>query len=274
MELISVKNDTVMSGFGGINLPLTLDCGQAFRWKETEKGKFTGISKGYETVISSDGETITFHNTSKEEAELIWADYFDTVTDYPSVIKKLSEDEKVAFAVQQYGIIRILNQDPWETLCSFIISACNNIPRIKGIVERLCTGFGEERKYGFTFPSAELLAAKTAEDLAFLRSGYRAPYIIDAARKVASGEIDLEKIKKMDEKSAEKELMKISGVGKKVADCTMLFSLGFGDTYPVDRHIARANALLYPDGLPDCFNGHKGLAQQYIFHYQRTENPI
>lgn len=270
MELLSVKNDTVMTDFGCINLPLTLDCGQAFRWKDAGDGKFTGISKGYETVISSDGDSIIFHDTPKEEVELIWADYFDTLTDYPSVLKKLSEDEKVGLAVKEYGIIRILNQDPWETLCSFIISACNNIPRIKGIVERLCDGYGEERNHGFTFPSAETLALKTAEDLAFLRSGYRAPYIIDAARKVAEGEIDLEKIKSMDEISAEKELMKISGVGKKVADCTMLFSLGFRDTYPVDRHIARANAELYPDGLPECFNGNRGLAQQYIFHYQRT----
>ena len=270
MELVSIKNDTVMSDFGNINLPLTLDCGQAFRWKAAGDGKFTGISRGHETVISSDGETIIFHNTPKEDVENIWADYFDTAADYPSILKKLSDDEKVCSAISNYGIIRILNQEPWETLCSFIISACNNIPRIKGIVERLCEAYGEKTGSSYSFPSAEVLAAKTAEDLVFLRAGYRAPYIIDAAQKVASGEIDLKAIKAMDEISAEKELMKISGVGKKVADCTMLFSLGFRDTYPVDRHIARANAELYPDGLPECFNGNKGLAQQYIFHYQRT----
>lgn len=270
MELISIKNDTVMSDFGRINLPLTLDCGQAFRWKDAGDGKFLGISKGHETLISSDGDIITFHNTPIEDVECIWTDYFDTAADYPSILTKLSADEKVCSAIKDYGIIRILNQEPWETLCSFIISACNNIPRIKGIVERLCEAYGEKTEHSYSFPSAEFLASKTADDLAFLRAGYRAPYIIDAARKVASGEIDLEKIRTMDELSAEKELMKISGVGKKVADCTMLFSLGFRDTYPIDRHIARANAELYPDGLPECFNGNKGLAQQYIFHYQRT----
>ena len=108
------------------------------------------------------------------------------------------------------------------------------------------------------------------DDLSVIRAGYRIPYLLDAARKVESGEIDFDKIRAMSEDEARHELMKIKGVGKKVADCTLLFSLGFKDCYPVDRHIARADSLLYPDGLPAFFSGNKGLAQQYIFHYQRT----
>ena len=270
MELFSIKNDVLLQDFGKINLSLTLDCGQAFRWSKTASGRYSGIAAGKETEVGEVDGGIMFYNTSEEDVRSVWLDYFDTARDYESILTALSQDPHMAEAVKEYGTIRILNQQPWETLCSFIISACNNIPRIKGIVTRLCEGLGDRLENGYSFPSAEKLACLTPDDLAFLRAGYRAPYIIDAAKKVASGECDLDALRKLEPAAAEKELMKISGVGKKVADCTMLFGLGFSDTYPVDRHIARANAEYYPDGLPECFNGYRGLAQQYIFYYQMS----
>lgn len=265
MELISRKNGTEAVGFGEINLPLTLDCGQAFRWEPSGDGIFRGIAYSKEVQVASTENGLLFLGASKDDVEEIWTGYFDLKTDHKQILDRLSEDPFIKASYEKYGTIRILNQDPWETLCSFIISSCNNIPRIKGIIKRLSLAFGEKTGECHSFPSAETLAVKTADDLAFLKAGYRVPYILDAAKKVAEGEISPENIRKMSEADARKELMKIKGVGKKVADCTMLFSLGFTDVYPVDRHIERATKEYYPNGIPDFFHPHSGLAQQYIF---------
>ena len=265
MELIKHKNGTEVIAEGGINLPLTLDCGQAFRWVSDENGSFTAVVRKKEITVSQTENGILFHNTTEDEINDIWADYFDLRKDHTEILKRLSEDSYIRSAVEKYGTIRILNQEPWETLCSFIISSCNNIPRIKGIIKKMSEGFGEKTGNGYSFPDPEILAVKSEEELSFLRAGYRVPYILDAARRVASGEIDLEALKKKDEDTARRELMKIKGVGRKVADCTMLFSLEFNDVYPVDRHIERATREYYPDGLPEFFHPNSGLAQQYIF---------
>lgn len=265
MELIPRKNGTETVGFGEINLPLTLDCGQAFRWEAKENGIYTGVARSKEVKIKKTDDGILFINTSPDDIKEIWSHYFDFETDHKIILSRLTRDPFIKASYEKYGTIRILNQDPWETLCSFIISSCNNIPRIKGIIKRLSEAYGEKCGELYSFPDAKILAVKSEEDLAFLKAGYRVPYIIDAAKKVAGGEIDLQKIKNMPEAEARRELMKIKGVGKKVADCTMLFSLEFTDVYPVDRHIERATKEYYPNGIPDFFHPHSGLAQQYIF---------
>ncbi len=267
MELISVKNGTKAVDFGEINLPITLNCGQAFRWECIGDSIFRGVAFGKETKIKKEPDGLLFIDTPIEDVKEIWADYFDLYAPYEDIVKRLCEDDFIRSTFETFGYIRILNQQPWETLCSFIISACNNIPRIQGIVKRLCEAYGEPTGDSFTFPAAETLAVKTEEELSFLRAGYRVPYILDAARRVASGEIDFTYIRSLSEEEARKELMKIRGVGRKVADCTLLFSLGFRDCFPVDRHIARAAKALYPDGLPECFKPDSGLAQQYIFYH-------
>ena len=270
MNIIQHKQYVEVSDFGQINLELTLDCGQAFRWEALADGSFYGIADSRETRVKKQGDSLLFFNTSEKDVRDFWINYFDLNVDYEAVLSRLCRDEKISLASSLYGTIRLLNQEPFETLCSFIISACNNIPRIKSIIKTLCESFGEKCENGYSFPSADVLASLNEDDLSVIRAGYRIPYLLDAARKVKSGEIDFDKIRNLSEDEARKELMKINGVGKKVADCTLLFSLGFKDCYPVDRHIARADSILYPDGLPDFFSGNKGLAQQYIFHYQRT----
>ncbi len=265
MELLTTKNGIEAVDFGEINLHLTLDCGQAFRWEETEKSIYSAVAFGKDTRVKKTPDGLLFIDTPKEDVENIWAEYFDLYTDHKDILSRICEDSFIKEQYDNFGTLRILNQEPSEALISFIISSCNNIPRIKGIIKRLSEAFGEKTKNGYAFPSPEVLALKTEEDLSVLKAGYRVPYILDAARKIAEGEIDFDAIKKMDEDSARRELMKIRGVGKKVADCTMLFSLGFKDIYPVDRHIERATARLYPDGLPSFFSPNKGLAQQYIF---------
>ncbi len=265
MELIKENNNTRLCGHVPFNVGLTLDCGQAFRWEKTGENTYRGIAFRRELTLKDEGDSLLFLNTEKDEIKEIWADYFDLNRDHTAIMKRLSGDSFIKEAYSRFGGIHILRQEPWETLCSFIISACNNIPRIKGIVNRLSEKAGERTENGFAFPDARVLATMTEEDLSCLRAGYRVPYILDAARRVAEGEIDFDRIRTLTEEEARKELMKIKGVGRKVADCTLLFSLGFTDCYPVDRHIERATRELYPDGLPEFFSPDRGLAQQYIF---------
>ena len=178
--------------------------------------------------------------------------------------------EAAAFA----GGIRILRQEPWEALCTFILSQNNNIKRIAGLAERLCENFGqaipaEDGDRYFSFPSAERLAPLTTEDLAPVRCGFRAKYVLDAAKKAASGEIRLEELRQAPTPEAMERLMEIKGVGPKVAQCALLFGLHKLDCLPRDVWIGRALDALFPEGFPEEVLPVAGAAQQYLFHYVR-----
>lgn len=260
-----------ISGINTLSLPDTLDCGQAFRWKPADNGRWQGVVGKKVLSVSFAEGTLLLENTSAEEYEKIFKDYFDLGRDYSSIIAAVASDEILVKATKDCAGIRVLKQEPWETLCSFIISQNNNIKRIKGIIERLCETYGDPIGDGFySFPPAERLAALSAEDLAPLRAGFRAKYIIDAARKVAAKEVDFAAIDKMDYESAQRELMKICGVGQKVADCVLLFGFGKIEAFPKDVWIKRAMEALFPNGLPEKALPYAGIVQQYIFHYART----
>lgn len=270
MKTFVKDGNIIIKDIRNFTLSETLDCGQAFRWRETEDGAFEGVAFGKYLKLAADKEGIILYDTSEEDFLNIWKDYFDLDRDYGEIIEAISKNEVLKNASGFAGGIRILRQDPWEALCSFIISQNNNIPRIKGIVERLCASFGEEIKEGFySFPTAEKIAALTLEDLAPLRSGFRAKYILDGAKRVASGEIDLDALKELALDEARQELMKIYGVGEKVADCTLLFGLSHIDAFPKDVWIKKAMAKLFDGSLPECAAPYAGIAQQYIFHYAR-----
>ena len=251
------------------NLADTLDCGQAFRWHENE-GKWYGIAHGKRLCLYNEGDDIVIEGADKEDFDNIWRTYFDLDRDYGAVIATVSADNRLNKICARTSGIRILKQDPWEALCSFIISQNNNIPRIKGIVERLCQNFGEDLGGGaYSFPSAEKIATLTVEDLAPLRSGFRAKYIIDAAKKVADGSVPLYELQGVDKDSAAASLMSITGVGPKVAACALLFGCGHIECFPVDVWIRRAMEVMFSDGLPDYALPYAGIVQQYIFHYAR-----
>ena len=197
--------------------------------------------------------------------------YFDFGLDYEEITSKY-DDKYLSQAVKDYNGIRILRQEPWEALCSFIISANNNIPRIKGIVDRLCETFGEGESGQKSFPSAEKLSTLTVEDLAPLRSGFRAKYIIDAAQKVANGTVDFDAIEKNPIEFGREELQKINGVGAKVAECTLLYGFHKIEAFPIDIWVRRIMAEMYPDGLPECTKGTEVIAQQYLFHWRRMQD--
>lgn len=265
-----IDNSVYIRGIEHFSLPHTLDCGQAFRWEENDDGSWQGVAFGKLLKLkkTEDG-TVILYNTSKEAFENIWKDYFDLNRDYNEIITAVSGNDILKSACQYGKGIRVLNQEPWETLCSFIISQNNNIKRIKGIISRLCANFGEEKNGYYTFPTAEKIAKLTLEDLAVLRSGFRAKYILDAAIKVSNSEVDLNALKNMSVDQAREELMKIKGVGPKVADCALLFSHKHIEAFPKDVWIKRAMEKLFGGELPKEAVQYAGIIQQYIFFYAR-----
>lgn len=270
MEVKYIGNDIVLENIRCLDLDLTLDCGQAFRWEKQEDGSWSGVVKGVFLNISKTDDTVLLKNTTKENFENIWLDYFDFNKNYVKICDTLKQDSLLAPTVDEYYGIRILNQDSWEALCSFVISQQNNIKRIKGIISRLCKAYGDEVINGFySFPSAEKLSSLTVADFEELGMGYRAKYLEKLSKDVAGGKIDLEKIKTLSLDEARKELLNIYGVGIKVANCALLFGFGFYDAFPVDVWMKRVMEY-YPDGLPECFDGIGGIAQQYLFHWARN----
>ena len=271
MKITQQNNLLITENIDCINLDYTLDCGQSFRWKKSEN-IWQGVVSGKKLSIEQkDINTLIFYDTTKEDFENIWKSYFDLERDYASVISRFADDTYLKEASEKYYGIRVLNQEPWEAICSFIISQNNNIPRIKGIIERLCETFGEDSGDGFyTFPSAEKISTLSLEDLAPLRAGFRAKYILDAAQKVANGEIDFEKIFENDISYGREELMKIKGVGPKVAECALLYGFKKSDAFPIDVWVKRIMSELYPDGIPACAYPEIGIAQQYLFHWRRN----
>ena len=270
MTVTEINGNIQIEGLKNLSLSETLDCGQAFRWQEITDNIWHGVAFGKYLEIGFNDGVFTLYDTSLDDFNSLWENYFDLRRDYGKIITEISADKTLKKASSFAEGIRILNQEPWEALCSFIISQNNNIPRIKGIIDRLCENFGERLDGGFyAFPTAEKIASLTLDDLAVLRSGFRAKYILDAARKVSSGEIDLIALKDIDTACARAELMKIYGVGEKVADCALLFGLGHIDAFPKDVWIKRAMVKLFDGELPECALPFAGIAQQYIFHYAR-----
>ncbi|MGN0526358.1 MAG: DNA-3-methyladenine glycosylase family protein [Acutalibacteraceae bacterium] len=270
MNVISKNENVILTDVNNFNVNLCLQCGQAFRWTQEADGSQTGIAGGKYLKIKQEGNEITLYNTNMDDFENHWKKYFDLDRDYESILNSYT-DESLITACRAFPGIRILKQDEWEAICSFIISANNNIPRIKGIVERLCENFGDKTDGGYTFPEPEKLADLTVEDLAPLRSGFRAKYILDAAQKISSGEVSIDAIKEMDFESAKAELLKIKGVGEKVAQCSLLYGFGRMEAFPVDVWVKRILEELYPNGLPECIKGTEGIAQQYLFHWRRNQ---
>ncbi|MGM9522226.1 MAG: DNA-3-methyladenine glycosylase family protein [Oscillospiraceae bacterium] len=256
------------------DLKKIFECGQCFRWNENPDGSYTGVAMGRAARVRREGDRL-FITGDESDFQNIWRGYFDLDRDYRVLRESVCIDDYMRRASEFGAGIRILNQDRWETLCSFLISQCNNIPRIKKIVETLCREFGEQTYLDgetyYTFPEASAIAGLRESDLTPLRAGYRAPYIIAAARAVASGELDLEALSKTDVTSARKALMAMPGIGEKVANCVILFSLRLTSAFPIDVWMKKAIGEHYPDGLdPAVFGDNAGLAQQYMFYYQRS----
>ncbi len=245
-----------------LSLRETLLSGQCFRVKE-ENGFWTikaGIGPLFKTLVVSQ------EDLSPITSDPFWVNYFDLDFDYSALRASFAKISPFMEKACSYAPgIRILRQDPWEALCSFVVSQNNNIMRIMSIVERMCNFYGEGG-----FPSSLCLANAKEEDLRALGLGFRASYIINTAKAVEDGLIDLEKLKVMDIDQARAMLMSVKGIGPKVANCALLFGCHRLDCFPIDVWMKRAMAEFFPGKDESIFGPYAGVAQQYIFHYART----
>ena len=266
------------------------ECGQCFRWNEQKDGSYTGVVKNTIINVKKENENIIFAGKCKENIKDIVEDYFDLKTNYEEIKQKLSNiDEYLKTSVEYGKGIRILNQDLWETIISFIISANNNIPRIKGIIERLSQKYGNEIEWNgekyYTFPTAEQLKDVTVEEYRKLGLGFRDIRLYETTKMILSKEIYLQKLREnSNTQQVRNELLKLSGVGPKVADCILLFSdLKRFDVFPIDVWVRRVMNDLYikeddetkvskskiEKMADEKFGDIKGLAQQYLFYWRR-----
>lgn len=271
----------------GFDLAMTLECGQCFRWRREGDGSFTGVACGKTANVAQSGRELLFSIGSADEFEGFWMEYFDLGRDYEHIKHTLAEhDENMRRAVDYAGGIRILRQDPWETLISFIISQNANIPRIKKCIESLCRAFGEQITDGrgrmwHAFPTPEALGSCPEADVDHCRLGYRSGYVLETAAKVMEdGAGALAAARMLPGAEAEAYLRSFPGVGPKVADCVMLFGLGHYDRFPADVWIRRAMAAFYGFRESDArgiaafaaaeFGPMAGFAQQFLFQYIRN----
>ncbi len=250
------------------------NCGQCFRF-ERAGDAYEGVARGkYLRVEKTADGAVVIYGADGKDFDEIWREYLDLDTDYAAISKGFEDTYGVMKdAVRAGGGIRILRQDPWETLCSFIISQNNNIPRIKKIIEALCRNYGEriyspDGREFYTFPTAQRLFEAGEEEIFSFKTGFRAKYIFDAAKKVHNGEIDLDSIYNMSTAEGMEYLKRIKGVGDKVAQCVLLFAYHKTDSFPVDVWVKKIIDKYFGGKTPD-FGEFAGIAQQYLFYYER-----
>lgn len=282
MKISECNNDLVLTNVGDFNLKNIFDCGQCFRWDRQDDGGYIGVAFSRALKITQENDTVILHNTSRDDFDKIWFNYFDFNTNYDKIKKTLSCDSVLKSATEFGNGIRILNQDLWECVVSFIISASNNIPRIKKIINTLCELYGDRIDYMgktyYSFPTPQKILSVGVDGLAQIKAGYRDKYIISAAQ-FFNSEFNTSYFEGLDYDQSKKELLKISGIGNKVADCILLFSLSKRNSFPVDVWVKRVMEYFYFDeeqAIEDIqrFSKEKfgelgGYAQQYLFYYAR-----
>ena len=266
------------------------ECGQCFRWDEEPDGSYTGIVKDNVINVKKVDNTVYFTSLGADDLKNLVDDYFDLGRDYEKIKETLSKiDEYLENSIRYGNGIRILNQDLWETIISFIISANNNIPRIKGIINRISQKYGNKIEWNgkeyYTFPTVENLAKATVEDLRNLGLGFRDVRVYETTHKILNKEVDLEKLhQEPDTQKVRDTLLTLSGVGPKVADCILLFStLKRFDVFPIDVWVRRVMNELYIKNddetkvnkrdieklAKEKYGNLEGLAQQYLFYWKR-----
>lgn len=278
MKYTDNNGNLTISGLQDFNLAEILECGQCFRFEKEDELKYTITALGRTLTASQSGDSLTLYDCTEKEFKEKWHHYFDLDTDYAEIKRKISEgDEIMQAAVDYAGGIRLLNQQPYECLLSFIISQNNNIPRIKGIIAKMSEQYGTDSN----FPTLEQLKDVTEEQLFALKMGFRNKYIYDAVKCLYGGGVQLDTLFDIDTDTARSELMKIKGVGPKVADCVLLFSLGHRNVFPIDVWVRRVISNLYFNGeeqslktiarfAEDKWGELAGYAQQYLFYFARS----
>jgi N-glycosylase/DNA lyase len=286
-NIIEKGNRIIVQNVRDFNAVHIFECGQCFRWIRQDDGSYTGAAKGRVINIKFVNGTLEVSNSNAEDFRKIWFDYLDLGRDYSEIKKRLAKDEVMKKAIDfGYGI-RLLRQDVWETLISFIISANNRIPMIMKTVGAVSRLYGEKIQFQgenyYSFPDANKLSGSEIEQLEVCRAGFRCKYIIGTADKIKKGEVKLHELGDMKTDEARNELVRFPGVGPKVADCTLLYSGTKYDVFPTDVWVKRVMEELYFEReasfkeiqqfAKDYFGDLAGFAQQYLFYYAR-ENKI
>ncbi len=257
----------------GFDIALTADSGQCFRFNRIDENRYHIVASSRQLIIEESGEHRFRLDCDKESYASFWYNYFDMDRDYGAVTASVPKDDIFLQQAASFaGGLRILRQDPWETLIGFIISQRKNLPAIKGCVEALSRRFGSRLDaQTFAFPSPAQLAQASNDDLLACSLGYRAPYIRETARIAASGMIDPYALGNLDDADLQVELTRFPGVGAKVANCVMLFGYGRTSSFPRDVWINRVIDRYYGGESPaEQLGKNAGILQQYMFCYIRS----
>lgn len=285
MKIYEENNSVVLEGVEDFNIKHIFECGQCFRWKKEENESYTGVAKGKILNVEEKGDKIYLNNTNLEDFNNIWHDYFDLGTNYTEIKNKLKEMDEYLDKATDFGWgIRVLKQDQWEMLISFIISSNNRIPMIQKAIDNLSKKFGKfigeyNGKEYYAFPTPQELSRASKEEIRACQTGFRDKYIKSTADAVANNNDNVYGYSMLDTEQCRKELLKFNGVGPKVCDCISLFGMQKYDTFPVDVWVKRVMQEFYVDedmSLPkirayalDKFGELAGFAQQYLFYYAR-----
>ncbi len=291
-EVIFEDNKVILEGVKNFNIKQILECGQCFRWEKKSELDYIVIAYGRVIEVVQDGDKVTILNSNKEDFDNIWFTYFDLERDYSKIKEELSKDEILKKSVDfGYGI-RLLNQDPFELVISFIISARNSIPSIKKTIKKISERWGEKVEYNgevfYTFPTPQMLKDATEDEIRETGASFRSKYIVDTVARINEdlenneGIYNLDRITSLDDDDCHTALQEFKGVGAKVADCIMLFSMSKYSAFPVDVWVKRAMMHFYnaEEGslnkirifARDKFKNLSGFAQQYLFYYARENN--
>ena len=290
-----------IQGVKNFSLKQTFECGQCFRFKKINDNNYIIVAFGRVIELKEDGNDVFIYNSNEEDVKSIWIKYFDLEREYSSIKDELSKDELLKKSIEFGEGIRILNQDPFEIIISFIISARNSIPSIMKTIGKISVKFGTKVKYNgeeyYTFPTIDEIKDATLEEIQETGASFRSKYIIDTIQNIYNSKkakeknkhidelkkYDLDYIKNLNDDECHKALQEFKGVGAKVADCIMLFSMKKYSAFPVDVWVKRA--MIYFYGAEDAslnkirifarnkFGKLSGFAQQYLFYYAR-ENKI
>lgn len=285
MEIYEKGNSVILKGVSDFEPKHIFECGQCFRWNKENDESYTGVSMGRVINVSKEGDTIYLKNSNLEDFNNVWKEYFDLDTDYSKIKNQLKNMDEYLEKATEFGAgIRILRQDPWEMLISFIISSNNRIPMIQKAIKNLSKEYGTyienfNGKDYYNFPTPEQLNKATIEEIRACSTGFRDKYIKSTTERVINESEDVYNYKSLSTEECRKKLMEFSGVGPKVCDCISLFGMQKYDTFPVDVWVKRVMQEFYVEDdmslakirkyALDKFGDLSGFAQQYLFYYAR-----
>lgn len=284
--LESIENGIILKDVRNFELNHIFDCGQCFRWEIQENGNYIGVAFERVIEVEKKGNDVIIYNTNEDDFKSIWGEYFDLYRDYSTIKDILSKDPILEEAIKFGEGIRLLKQDPFEIIISFIISANNRIPMIKKVISNISEAWGNPIEYKgkifYSFPTIDKLLNCTIEDFENCRTGFRGKYIKSTIDILFKDTMFIDNLKSSSDNQCYLNLQKLNGVGPKVADCIMLFSLSKYSSFPVDVWVKRAMQYFYlapdvslnkiRDFAINKFGELSGFAQQYLFYYARENN--